>query len=58
MPLARLLPFDTALFMPNRRTPSPMASAVRHGPRIFLSAANALMPDGSVAGLGDPHDNV
>jgi enamine deaminase RidA (YjgF/YER057c/UK114 family) len=53
MPHDRLLPFDTAPFMPNQRTPSPMASAVRCGSRVFLSARNALNSDGSVAGLGD-----
>jgi enamine deaminase RidA (YjgF/YER057c/UK114 family) len=48
MPCPRLLPFDAAPF-----SPSPMAGAVRCGPRVFLSGRNALQPDGSVAGLGD-----
>ena len=31
-----------------------IASAIRSGERVFLSGANALANDGSVAGLGDP----
>ncbi len=31
-----------------------ISSAIRHGERVFLSGANALQSDGSVAGLGDP----
>jgi enamine deaminase RidA (YjgF/YER057c/UK114 family) len=31
-----------------------IASAIRNGERVFLSGANALQHDGSVAGLGDP----
>jgi len=31
-----------------------IASAIRSGERVFLSGANALQHDGSVAGLGDP----
>ena len=31
----------------------PLAGAVRIGERVFLSGANALQADGSVAGLGD-----
>jgi enamine deaminase RidA (YjgF/YER057c/UK114 family) len=54
MPHARLLPFDAAPYMPNGRTPSPIAGAIRHGGRVFLSGRTALRPDGSVAGLGDP----
>src|SRR6266542_3768280 len=49
-----LLPFDAAPFMPNRRTPSPIAGAVRCDNRVFLSGRSALLSDGSVAGLGDP----
>ena len=32
----------------------PIAGAVRSGDRVFLSAANALQPDGSIRSLGDP----
>lgn len=53
MPCDRLLPFDTAPFMPTQRTPSPIAAAVRCGDRVYLSGRSALQPDGSVAGLGD-----
>ena len=53
MPNDRLLPFDTAPFMPTQRTPSAMAAAVRSGNRVFLSAGNAVRPDDTVAGLGD-----
>jgi enamine deaminase RidA (YjgF/YER057c/UK114 family) len=31
-----------------------VSAAIRHGERVFLSGANALQGDGSVAGLGDP----
>ena len=31
-----------------------VSSAIRVGERVFLSGANALQQDGSVAGLGDP----
>lgn len=31
-----------------------VSSAIRAGERVFLSGANALQEDGSVAGLGDP----
>jgi enamine deaminase RidA (YjgF/YER057c/UK114 family) len=41
----RLLPFGAAA--------SPIAAAVRCGPRVFLSGRSALQPDGSVIGLGD-----
>ena len=30
------------------------SGAVRAGERVFLSAGNAVRPDGSVSGLGDP----
>jgi enamine deaminase RidA (YjgF/YER057c/UK114 family) len=43
MSCARFLPFGSA----------PVAGAVRHGSRVFLSGRSALGPDGSVAGLGD-----
>src|SRR5690349_6517827 len=33
---------------------SAISRAIRHGERVFLSGANALQPDGTVAGLGDP----
>jgi len=33
---------------------APISAAIRHGERVFLSGANALQPDGQVAGLGDP----
>jgi enamine deaminase RidA (YjgF/YER057c/UK114 family) len=49
-----LLPFDAAPFMLSGRTPSPIAGAVRRDNRIFLSGRSALLPDGSVAGPGDP----
>jgi enamine deaminase RidA (YjgF/YER057c/UK114 family) len=32
----------------------PVSGAIRAGERVFLSGANALQSDGSVAGLGDP----
>jgi enamine deaminase RidA (YjgF/YER057c/UK114 family) len=32
----------------------PISGAIRAGERVFLSGANALRQDGSVAGLGDP----
>ena len=35
-------------------TNTPIARAVRHGERVFLSGANALQQDGTVAALGDP----
>jgi enamine deaminase RidA (YjgF/YER057c/UK114 family) len=54
MPLARLLPFDAAPFVPSSRTGTASAGAVRCGNRVFLSGRSALRPDGSVAGLGDP----
>src|SRR5580692_6715372 len=41
----RLLPFE--------RASSSVASAIRCGSRIFLSAQSALRADGSVAGLGN-----
>jgi enamine deaminase RidA (YjgF/YER057c/UK114 family) len=50
----RFLPFDILPFLPGGRSPTPIASAVRAGERVFLSGRNALLPDGSVAGLGDP----
>jgi enamine deaminase RidA (YjgF/YER057c/UK114 family) len=53
MPYESLLPFDTAPFMPAGRTPSAMASAIRCGSRLFLSAGTAVQLDGSVVGLGD-----
>jgi enamine deaminase RidA (YjgF/YER057c/UK114 family) len=31
-----------------------VSSAIRAGERVFLSGANALQPDGRIAGLGDP----
>ncbi len=31
-----------------------IAGAVRAGERVYLSAGNALLPDGTVAGIGDP----
>jgi len=33
---------------------APISSAIRIGERVFLSGANALQKDGSIAGLGDP----
>ncbi len=54
MPHERLLPFDAAPFMPNGRLRSPIAGAIRCGSRLVLSGRSALLPDGSVAGLGDP----
>jgi enamine deaminase RidA (YjgF/YER057c/UK114 family) len=33
---------------------APISGAIRAGERVFLSGANALRKDGSVAGLGDP----
>lgn len=50
----RFLPFDALPFLRDGRSPAPIASAVRAGERVFLSGRNALLPDGSVAGLGDP----
>jgi enamine deaminase RidA (YjgF/YER057c/UK114 family) len=44
----RLLPIDASPL-----NPTPIASAVRCGSRVFLSGRSALRPDGSVAGLGD-----
>jgi enamine deaminase RidA (YjgF/YER057c/UK114 family) len=49
-----LLPFDAAPFLPAGRTTTPIAGAIRCGSRVFLSGRSALLPDGSVAGLGDP----
>jgi len=43
MSCERFLPFGSA----------PVAGAVRHGSRVFLSGRSALRPDGSVAGLGN-----
>jgi enamine deaminase RidA (YjgF/YER057c/UK114 family) len=54
MPKQSLLPLDTAPFLPGGHLPTPVAGAVRSGSRVFLSAGNAIRPDGSVAGLGDP----
>jgi enamine deaminase RidA (YjgF/YER057c/UK114 family) len=54
MPHERLLPFDVAPFVPNSRTRSPIAGAVRCGSRVFLSGRSALRTDGSVGGVGDP----
>ncbi len=45
MSRAHLLPFNIAA--------SPVAGAIRCGSRVFLSGRSALLPDGSVAGLGD-----
>ncbi len=53
MPYERLLPFNAAPFMPAQSTPSPIAAAIRCGSRVFLSARSALLPDGSVVGLGN-----
>lgn len=49
-----LLLRDTAPFLPGGRLPAPVAGAVRAGHRVFLSAGNAVRPDGTVAGMGDP----
>jgi enamine deaminase RidA (YjgF/YER057c/UK114 family) len=54
MPRESLLPFDAATFMPKGRLRSPASAAIRCGARVFLSGRSALLPDGSVAGLGDP----
>ena len=54
MPHAGLLPFDATPFMPNGSMPLPIAGAIRCDSRVFLSGRSALLPDGSVAGLGDP----
>jgi enamine deaminase RidA (YjgF/YER057c/UK114 family) len=54
MPHASLLAFDAAPFMPNGRMRSPLAGAIRCGSRVFLSGRSALLPDGSIGGLGDP----
>ena len=35
-------------------TSPPICAALRAGERVFLSGANALQPDGSVAGGSDP----
>ena len=54
MPHERLLPFDSAPFITNSQTRTASVGAVRCGSRVFLSGRSALLPDGSVAGLGDP----
>jgi enamine deaminase RidA (YjgF/YER057c/UK114 family) len=41
-------------WLANGRKASPVAGAVRAGERVYLSAANALTSDGTVAHLGDP----
>lgn len=41
-------------FLPNARSAGSIASAVRAGERVYLSAASAWSPDGAVAALGDP----
>ena len=53
MKVERYLPTDRAAFAPGGRLAHPIARAVRAGERAYLSAASALRPDGSVAGLGD-----
>jgi enamine deaminase RidA (YjgF/YER057c/UK114 family) len=58
MPHDRLLPFDPAPFITNSRTRTASAGAVRCGDRVFLSGRSALLPDGSVVGLGDPAAQV
>ena len=54
MPTERLLPFDFPQSPPAVRSATSVAGAVRCGSRVFLSGRGALLPDGSVAGLGDP----
>jgi enamine deaminase RidA (YjgF/YER057c/UK114 family) len=39
MPHRRVLPSDTAAFMPDGKLPAPVAGAVRAGPRVYLGAA-------------------
>ncbi|MBL8698270.1 MAG: hypothetical protein JNK67_07855 [Alphaproteobacteria bacterium] len=52
MTVARFLPTDRAAYAPGGRLANPIARAVRAGERVYLSAASALRPDGTVAGLG------
>lgn len=40
-------------WLPEGRSPLPSAGAVRAGDRVYLSGANALMRDGTLAHLGD-----
>ena len=54
MPHERLLPLEVAPFLPDSQSRMQQAGAVRCGSRVFLSARNSLLPDGSVAALGDP----
>lgn len=53
MALARLKPTERPPFLPGTAR-LPVAGGVRAGSRMFLSGANAVRPDGTVAGIGDP----
>lgn len=53
MPHDRLLPLETRSLLPCSRSAASFASAIRCGPRVFLSGRSAIQPNGSVAGLGD-----
>lgn len=44
---------NSNLFGRAGKSKAEFASAIRHGERVYLSAANALAPDGAVSGIGD-----